>query len=686
MARDPYRYFRVEARELIDQLAKAVLDVEKGAAPAEQVSRLLRLAHTLKGAARVVKQREISDLAHRVEDALSPYREGSRPIARKHIDEVLASLDAITAKLAQLPAPEGGEAAATPPEPERTVRAEVADVDALLEGLGEVHGQLAGMRRALDGAERARHLASMLVEQVAARRAADAQRTVRRAAAEFKTQSVTEELHATIALFERNAASSVERMDRELRQARELTERLRLVPAGSVFNALERVARDAAHSAGRLVVFEAGGGDVRLDGHVLDAVQSALVQIVRNAVVHGIEPEAERTRAGKSAQGHVTLEVTRRGHRVSFHCSDDGRGVDLEGVRRALQRKGGIPRGAERLGPAELLRLLLKGGITTSSAVTELSGRGIGLDVVREVANRLGGEVSVQTGAGAGTTIELRVLVSLTSLEALTVEAGGEVAAIPLDAVRGTLRVARRAVAYAPEGNAILHQGSLIPLVDLASCVGRNRNDSAAAMHGRSFSAVIVAGTSATVAVAVDRLLGMETIMLRPLPALAPVEAVVAGAHIDAEGNPRAVLDPEALVNPARRPVAQPAARTAAPRPILVIDDSLTTRMLEQSILESAGYQVELATSGEEALEMARRNHYGLFLVDIEMPGMDGITFIERSRAEALLREVPCILVTSRESPEDRRRGEAVGACAYIVKSEFDQGEFLEQIASWVRP
>jgi two-component system chemotaxis sensor kinase CheA len=687
VAKDPYRYFRVEARELLDQLAKAILDLEKGAAGPERVALPLRLAHTLKGAARVVKQREISDLAHSVEDALAPYREGRQAVARECIDRVLATLDAITAGLARLPGPEGGtapDASAAPAETLRTVRAEVADVNSLLEGLGEVHGELAALRRAVGSAERARHNTALLAEQLASPRLADDQRTPRQVVSLAKARSMAEQLHNDIALFERSAAGIAERMDRELRQARELTERLRLVPAGSVFNALERVARDAAHSVGKRVAFDASGGDVRLDGHVLDAVQGALVQIVRNAVVHGIETEAERTHAGKPSEGHVVLEVSRHGHRVSFRCLDDGAGVDLEGVRSALQRKGTLPRGAERLGPAQLLQLLLKGGITTSGTVTELSGRGIGLDVVREVAERLGGDVSVQTAKAKGTTLELRVPVSLASLDALIVEADGEVAAIPLDAVRGTLRVMPGEVARAPEGDAIAHEGNLIPLVALGPCLARNRNSPAEAKSSRAVSAVVVAGAAARVAVAVDRLRGTETIMLRALPALAPADAIVAGIHIDSDGNPRPVLDPEALVNPAQR-VGPSRPTNAAALPILVIDDSVTTRMLEQSILESAGYQVDLATSGEEALEMARRNHYGLFLVDIEMPGMDGFAFIEASRADPQLRNVPSILVTSRESSEDRRRGEAAGAHGYIVKGEFDQREFLERIATLIR-
>lgn len=690
MARDPLRYFRVEARELLEQLGSAALALETDPSSAE-LSRLLRLAHTLKGAARVVKQREIAELAHALEDTLAPYRDGGRAVPRDCVDGMLATIDAMGEQVARLPGPQSEEALKAPAaavEQVRIVRTEIADVDALIEGLGEAHGELASMRRTVGGAERARHLATQLTEQLASPRYRDTQRTAGQASAAANVRSLAEEVLEAITGLERGVAGSVERIDRELRQARELTERLRLVPAGTAMNALQRVVRDSARGAGKRVAFEASGAEVRLDGHVLDAVQPALVQLVRNAVAHGIEPEDERRRAGKPLEGRVTLEITRRGHRVSIRCRDDGRGVDFDAVRRALQRKGALPLDSDALKSADLLGLLLKGGLTTSGVVSEFSGRGIGLDVVREVADRLGGEVALQTAEGLGTTVEVRVPVSLASLEVLVVEAAGTRAAVPLEAVRGTRRLAAQEVARAPEGGALEYEGRLVPLVSLAPWLARygvERPGRAKGKDAQAFSVVLLAAGNSAAALTVDRILGVETIMLRPLPTLAPAAKFVSGVHLDAEGDPRLVLDPVALVDPASRPAAGEGDPVRAARPILVIDDSLTTRMLEQSILESAGYEVALATSGEQALEMARRKDYGLFLVDIEMPGMDGFAFVERSRADPLLRDVPCVLVTSRDSAHDRNRGESAGASGYIVKSEFDQVDFLDRIAKLVR-
>jgi len=243
--------------------------------------------------------------------------------------------------------------------------------------------------------------------------------------------------------------------------------------------------------------------------------------------------------------------------------------------------------------------------------------------------------------------------------------------------VRRTLRVPSHELSHTEQGLTLLYEGRAIPFVPLALAL---RLHSGAELQRNSVWSVLVIDADGLAAVGVDRLLDTETIVLRPLPPYAPAESIVAGASLDADGNPRLVIDPEQLVAEARRGrFSEPAAR-AERRSILVIDDSLTTRMLEQSILESAGYTVDTASSGEEGLMRARQQRYALFLVDVEMPGMDGFTFIEQTRLDPSLQGIPSILVTSRDTPEDRQRGRDVGSRGYIVKSAFDQGALIEQI------
>lgn len=641
MATDRYKYFRVEARELLEQLGKGVLELDRGQSARPVVSRLLRLAHTLKGAARVVAQPEVAKSAHSIEDVLEEYRDTLGPVPREHLDSVLRQLDTIASRVAALSTPETAlpEVAA---ESFQTLRTDVAEMDSLLDGIAEAQTRLASVRQTAAQMERLGRLAARVGDR---------------------------------ADMERALSADVEGVERELRQLRDAAERLRLLPASTLFGPLERVVRDAARATGYRTEFRGQGGDIRLDGNVLSAVQSALVQVVRNSVAHGIESEDERLLGGKPAEGSVTLEITRRGNRIAFVCRDDGRGVDMESVRRALERKGRLPAGTPNLNERDLLRMLFDAGISTSGAVTDVSGRGVGLDVVREVGARLGGRVDLETVQGKGTVVELVVPVSLSSLEGLAVEAAGLRAIIPFHAVQEAIRIDP---STGGGGDSFLCAGKWIPFLPLSDVLSTR----GASRRTQDTSAVVVKDNDRLVALGVEHLRGRVSLLVRPIPSHSPLDAVVVGLSLDSEGNPQPVLDPSRLVSLAAEPRRAQPHPVSPPLPILVVDDSLTTRMLEQSILESAGFVVDLATSGEEALEKARAQRFGLFLVDVEMPGMDGFELLEHFRRDKDLRGIPSVLVTSRNAPDDRRRGREAGARAYIVKGEFDQTALLEQIRS----
>ena len=662
MAKDPYRYFRIEARELVEQLSKGVLALEQDGRNEDQVSLLLRWAHTLKGAARVVRQAQIADLTHGMEALLTPLRAADAPLPRSAIDQLLDVCDQVNALLGQLPSGEiqaatpdsagtaAGETAPVEDAPPRVVRSDVLEVDALLEGLSEIGNELAGMRRAIDTLDALRELAQ----------AGDSGRA----------------LAAQLDALERKMAGGTERIDRELRQTRDAAERLRLIPVGSIFTALERCARDAAHSSGKHAVFDASGGQLRIDGEVLDVMLGALLQLVRNAVAHGIETPERRAAAGKGAAGRIALDVSRRGHQVWFRLRDDGCGIDLPALRTALAKSG-------QHAPADdaaLLARLLEGGVSTSGAVTELSGRGIGMDVVRAAMDKLGGKARASSGP-AGTTFELCVPLSLAAMDVLLVEADSQLMALPLDAVQGVLRVPQEQVARTAEGSAIEYEGQLLPLLPLAMGAAER---AAPLWSPRTLTAVIIRSQGARLALAVNRLGGIDSVVLRALPPLAVADPMVLGLYLDIEGEPRLALDPEELGGALNRRRGNGKEAAAPCPPILIVDDSLTTRMLESSILESAGYQVAQATSAEEGLELARQNRYGLFLVDVEMPGMDGFGFITQVRADPQLRDIPALLVTSLDTAEHKRRGSDAGANGYIVKNEFDQAAFLTQIGELV--
>lgn len=681
---DPYRYFSMEARELTDALFDGIQDLRRGESVRAGVATMLRQAHTLKGAARVVRLVEIAELAHAFEGLIAPFRDTDEPVSPEPIAAALELLDAIRCQVAALrsqagsdqepvastaaarrrppvPVPRDGE---VPPRPEthdqdrsaevKTVRTDVADLDVLLGSIEVVDAHLATLRRVV-----------ALVDGTPG--------TAAGPAAQLDLPSAA-----------RTLAETVDRIDRDMTQVRKAAEQLRVAPASSMFADLDRAVRDVARAQGKQVVFRTEGGVARIDAHVLATVQVALHQLVRNAVAHGIETEAQRAGAGKPPVGTVTLKIARRGRDIAFLVRDDGQGIDLEAVRGIAEREGLIAAGAAagRSGGSnqQLIDLLLAGGISTAATLTEVSGRGIGMDVVRDACSQLGGRITVDTQRGQGTTVEITTPLTLATLKVVTLDTGRTTTAVPFVFVRAVLRVRAGAITVTPEGAVLGHAGRAWPFLPLGQVLGGEGEG----WSDDPWSVVLIGSGDEIAALGVKRVLDTSWITMRPLPQRMVDSPVVAGVWTDAGGGQRLLLDPAGLVVAARE--TRPHQVRARPRhgPILIVDDSLTTRMLEQSILESAGYRVVLATSAEEGLQVASRARPALCLVDVEMPGMDGFTFVEQTRDDPWLRTMPCILVTTRATPQDRARGARAGAKALIDKSTFDQADLLSRIEEFI--
>jgi two-component system chemotaxis sensor kinase CheA len=757
MGADPYKYFRIEARELVEHLNKDLLELEKACSPAS-IARLLRYAHTLKGAARVVKQLRIAEAAHQLEELITPLRDRTEPVPS--VDPMLAEVDKIGPLLAAIeqpppqevgPAPAAAavseiahrsaatperaglasklyphrgdpnvpfiaspyagaaSAAATaqqpaaphalvqgragpepaPPivaakgaevksvpstsEPDRSVRADVAEIDVVVDAVNAALSELTALRGQIGKLEELRHLAELCTRQLAAPRRSELRRS---AAAVEKARTLAEDLSVSTRNLDASMTATLERARRELEHARGQAEQLRLSPASAMFASLERAVRDAARELGRDVRVETRGGETRLDGSVLEVVQSAFFHVARNAVAHGIEPVVARRAAGKPDQGTVHIEVARVGSRVAFRCKDDGAGLDVAAIHKALARAGKNVTALPELDSSELLDLLLHAGVSTAPAVTAVSGRGVGLDVLREAAERLGAGVRLDSQPGRGFSVELIVPLTAAAVEALAVESGGMLTSLPLDAVRRSVRVRTSEVTQGANGLRLIHEGVALPFLPLALALRQQEPRDPPAFT----TAVVVESSAGALAIGVTRVVGTKTVVLRRLPPLLPRNPLLLGAALDPLGHPELVLDPDGLYAQAARGVATATVAPAPRLPVLIIDDSLTTRMLEQSILESAGYRVALACSAEEGLQKAREDRYGLFLVDVEMPGMDGFSFVEATRRDPELQKVPAVLVSSRDAPEDLARGKTAGARGYMVKGRFDQRELLSLI------
>lgn len=674
--KDPYRYFRGEARELLDGLRRGTAELENAGGDPARIALLLRLAHTLKGAARVVKLPTVSEFAHRLEDVLASLRDTAGTPTRGQLAELQRIIAAIGAGLERIEQPAGrppaAEAAASPPRGAiapvaslDTVSLQVAEMDAVLAEAAGTSGEVAALQA---DTRELRALGKRVRRLAFTSRAGNLAPAMREVA----------DLAATADRLQARLGNRAERLERDLQRVQEDIGRLRLLPTDALWTFLERVAHDAAQALGRNVRFEPAGRVARIDATVFTLLREALQHLVRNAVAHGLEPEAERLASGKPPVGKVCVRLAHNRGRLRVECEDDGRGIDIDAVGRAAIAKGWLEAAAWPLDMETAVRLLLRGGVTTAAVATELAGRGVGLDIVRAALARLGGELTLRSTAGRGTVVALDVPTALSAGVMLGVESGDARLLIPLDAVQRVARAEVKWIHPSPAGEQLHLDRETIPYAPLHRLI--SRRPAAARESGRHRSVVIIRDGDDRVAVGVDRLLGTIEAVVRPLPLLADAAAFVSGVAPAADGPPRLVLDPRELGAAIRSAAAQPATLEPVRPPILVVDDSLTTRMLEQSILESAGYSVDLAVSGEDAWRRLQERRYGLVLVDVEMPGMDGFTFLERLRADAAWRALPAILVTSRDSSEDRRRGLAAGAQDYVTKGEFDQRRLLRRI------
>jgi two-component system chemotaxis sensor kinase CheA len=464
---------------------------------------------------------------------------------------------------------------------------------------------------------------------------------------------------------------------------------LRLVPVATLFDRFPRMVRDLARASGKRVELRPVGWETQIDRQLLERLTDPVMHLLRNAVDHGIEPEAERVAAGKPPLGTLLLEASQRGGGIRIEVSDDGRGIDLARVRRAAIDTGvpddEIPPESDLAG---ILRLVLRPGVSTASHVSEVSGRGVGLDIVRDAVARIGGTIEVASQPGAGTRVGLQLPLTLVLVDVVVVGVGERRYALPIGSVERCVRVDPGRLTEVSGRPALqLGEGPVV-LADLGELLGGR--SVGAGGDGRRIVAVLKAGDE-RVGLLVDVVHSAIRVVVKSLGALLESTGgspLVAGAAILGDDELVLVLDPGELAQAAtsRRPsptVPDSSERLArAPRPvsILVVDDSVTTRTLEKSILEAAGFAVAVATDGLEALAALRREHVDLVVSDVDMPRLDGFELTRRIKADPKTRDLPVVLVTALDSPEQQEQGLDAGADAYLLKRAFDQRVLLETI------
>jgi len=723
--------FRAEAEEHLATLDRDLLELERGGDRQELVQELFRAAHSLKGAAAMVEMGEVQRLAHAMEDLLGAVRDGSVEPAPTVIDLLLAGTDGLRGALAaepgdtavsrqvdrlvealraaargdpfELPRPPEERSPAVPaagasPQPSAAqgtgasaaevapastapvahIRVPPAALDRLVERLAEVSagshafedlpGRIATVER------RVRDLADDLGRHGAGPTAGPE----RGEAAALREE--LDELAGELATWALDSRRRVEEHARFVEEAREAAEDLRMAPLATLLERFPRVVRDTARRCGKRVELVMGGGEVRLDREVLERLADPLLHLVRNAIGHGIEEPAARRAAGKPEAGRVEISAQQRGRLVEVVVRDDGRGMDVEALTSRAMAMGLMDgKAAAERSKEELLGLAFSTGISTAGEVTELSGRGVGLDVVRANLEQLQGRVEVGAEPGRGTVFTMTVPLSLATTFSVLVSCGGTLLALPAATVDRGRRVAPEELGTM-EGRPVLRTGDRpLPVVALGAVLGLG-----VPAPGEGPVRLVVAGAvEHRVAFLVDALEGSRELLVSDLGPQLRDLPMVAGGAILPDGRPVIVLDVGAVIEESiLRGEAPTVAGRRAPRRrrVLLADDSLTTRALERTILEGAGYEVVAVADGEAAWHELPSGRFDAVVTDIQMPGLDGFALTRRIRSDPRFRDLPVVLVTSLASSADKKRGLEAGAGAYIVKGAFDQRELLETL------
>ncbi|OZI39939.1 hybrid sensor histidine kinase/response regulator [Bordetella genomosp. 5] len=465
----------------------------------------------------------------------------------------------------------------------------------------------------------------------------------------------------------------------------------RMRPFGDGLGGMPRMVRDLGRSLGKQVRLEIRGEATEVDRDIMEKLDAPLMQLLRNAVDHGIEDAATRAAAGKPAEGVVTLSARHSAGMLLIELADDGGGIDLDRLRReVVERKLTTTETAERLSEAELLEFLFLSGFSTRSAVTEISGRGVGLDVVQTMVRKLRGTVRVHQTLGQGTRFVLEMPLSLSVVRSLLVEVGGEIYAFPLAYVAHALQVPVADIEQLEGHPHFRFQNRQIGLVSARQLL---RYDGEAA--SRDEVAVVVLGDhDQFYGVAVDRYIGERTLVVQPLdPRLGKVQDVLAGSLMD-DGTPLLILDVEDLLHSVQKLIdgggvgrvehrAQERVASRRKR-VLVVDDSLTVRELERKLLLNRGYDVAVAVDGMDGWNMLRAEPFDLVVTDVDMPRMDGIELVSRIKADPQLQVLPVMVVSYKDREEDRRRGLDAGADYYLAKGSFHDDALLDAVADLI--
>ena len=513
----------------------------------------------------------------------------------------------------------------------------------------------------------------------------------------FESASDLLDLKETLASRNRDAETLLLQQARVNTELQEGLMRTRMVPFDRLVPRLRRIVRQVAGELGKQVEFIVGNADGEMDRTVLERIVAPLEHMLRNAVDHGIESAATRRDAGKSEQGCIRLGLAREGGDIVLTLADDGAGINLDAVRRKAIERGLMDAGAD-LSEYEILQFILEAGFSTAEKVTQISGRGVGMDVVNAEVKQLGGSMSIESVAGQGTTFRIRLPFTVSVNRALMVLSGEDLYAIPLNTIEGIVRVSPYELEayYGPDAPRFEYAGQAYELRYLGDLLNNGQHPK---LVGQSLPlpVILVRSNDHTVAVQVDSLAGSREIVVKSLgPQFAAVHGI-SGATILGDGRVVVILDLLAtirelhahLLHPVRPRLATDygtAAEAEAERPtlVMVVDDSVTVRKVTTRLLERNGMNVLTAKDGVDAIAQLQERRPDIMLLDIEMPRMDGFEVANLVRHDDGLKDLPIIMITSRTGEKHRDRAISIGVNEYLGKP-YQESQLLEAIGKWTK-
>ncbi len=737
--------FVEEARDRLKALGAALLRLEQTPGALDAIAEAMREAHSIKGSALMLGFTDIAQIAHKMEDLFVAAKQvptvlngdafdlvfGSVDLMGLRVDalargqlnpvevgEICAKLSAVLdvdpgsdprtrpAAVAAKPSSDGPYIELAPEmgsDPRTVPGSDPREQEAGKEAAQELRQSL---RVPVDKLERLAHLApEMVVQSLKAFERHTELRRLERVLSRLRDRVREARLTPQTADTDRGAELSeyADALDSVTRRMREflvnfsddrvrlnlISEELRqnvieltMLPVASVFDSFPRAARDLARSFGKDIDLTIRGRETELDKKIIEQIAEPLIHLVRNAVDHGIETPADRERIGKPAAGQLVLSAEQQGNRILITLKDDGCGIDLRMLRAVAIQRSVAPAGEiERWSAEQLLDLIFQPGFSTRSTATDVSGRGVGMDVVKSVVERLGGNVRVQSELDRGTTITLNLPLSLALLRVVLLEAGEELFAMPTAAIRRILQVKPGDIGQLQRGPVAEVDGETVPLTLLSTML-----QVPAAPTATQQTLLVAEGSEGRFGILVEAVHEEQELVFKELRGPLRHQRTFTGAALLGNGDIVPILDVNALFDLASRApstgTVPELSRRPAPRVsrVLVVDDSLVAGELQKNILVAAGYESEIASDGIEALDALRHKEWDLVVADVDMPRMTGFELTERIRADEEFRDLPVIIVTSRDTVDDRRRGFEVGADAYVLKREFDQTQLLDTV------